>query len=230
MLKYKKVPVLIFAVLSVAFVSSCIKDDDGKPKGAIIQQYTYRYVHEDGQTFASAAFLDAGNNGFSLELQSPASVTINGDPMSYNSLYFSPYYKSIDGKVDTGIYVFTDYEQRTFTNVANLDLVNPIQIPQQIDSIKTFENLSFTWVGDPIGTNETVVLILNNGYKDYAYYFQEVGTNEVFINKFNWAVIGPGEGSISLERQKVMSLQEDTGGGGNITLGYSTGYWDVVFY
>ena len=66
--------------------------------------------------------------------------------------------------------------------------------------------------------------------KDYAYYFQEVGSNEVFVNKFNWAVIGPGEGSISLERQKVLSLQEDTGGGGNITLGYSTGYKDVVFY
>lgn len=223
----KRYLLLIFAFV---FIMSCNEDDDGKPIGDISQQYIYKYIENEDQTQAGASFLDLGNNGFSVELESPASITLNGESMAYSALSSYPYFNIFYGKYDTSNFVFTDFNGSIYNNFCNLDSVEYIGIPQELDSLKTFEDLSFTWNGAPIGTNETVVLILNNGNKDYLFYFNQLGSKQIFLNKFDWATIGPGDGFISLERQVSLQLEEASDGGGLITVVYATGYKDVVYY
>lgn len=222
---------LLFLGSLLFVLSACNKDENDSIQGQIMQQYVYKYVEESDQTLAGAAFLDDANPSYYIELKSPSEIRLNDDLLSFNEMIISfPYYRASLGKIDTGHFSLIDHHSDEYHNTLNLNDINYIALPSSLDSLETFGDFSFSWLGLPISAGEKVIFTIYSESRTQSFTFIEEGSNTVYLYKNQWQFVGPGQGQISIERQKILNLQQNTGGGGSMNLVYSSGEKDVVFY
>ena len=180
--------IILLSLCASLFFGSCVKEESSDVKqDKIYTIYELFYNSNTDKTTAQATFRFGGPGGTLLELTSPAYAKFNND-----NLLFSPvlgiHKKEYAGIVSSGNYTYLDHDDNFYTN--SLTMVNSIAFPSA-DSIKNDQAYNFSWVGDPVGTNETVTLTVNGSQQ---------GNIEIF------ATTSPGATEIILAANKLQKL------------------------
>jgi len=115
------------------------------------------YNAETNETTCLAHFYKKKENGRTLKLGSNSSVSVNGVTMEHSSL---AYKASFNGQLDTAIFVFTDENGTTYTNMATS--VSSIANASVYYFYKSNAVNDWYFDGIPIQENEEVVVTLVN--------------------------------------------------------------------
>ncbi|MBE2280900.1 MAG: hypothetical protein IAE91_10945 [Ignavibacteriaceae bacterium] len=196
----------------------------------IFQTLTIDYDAQTNVTFAKAKFSVENENGSSIRLTDGAEVTINSLNLNYWSIGENYYYTNINGKQQELTFRYIDNDRERYTNSLYTTGVKEIAIPSDISGINLNENITFTWNGEPIGTNETITLIVTGGEGTTAtFLFTAQGQNNVFVSKNDLANILPGQGSLQITRTIRVPLFETTPVGGRGYIIYRSPSRSVVY-
>lgn len=218
---------LLFLAVIVLLGACDTESSDDVAVSAIWQSYYYQYDKVENTTSALAEFRDGGVFGNDVILVAPSGIVINGNALVHQNwpyyLYYH-YYKTYNGKVMTGTYVFTDKNSKTYTNVADLTGMD-IDFPASLDTIPKSEDLVIFWEGDAIGTDETVEVSFFE-YNDTTTLFtisnDQLGDTSITISIGDLAGLNIGLHSITLDRMKDLDLQAATAKGGVMIVDYTT--------
>ncbi len=211
----------LFVAVALLVLTSCAKDESGNVnQDSIYSIYELNYNKSTDKTSAHATFRFGGPTGTLLDLNDPAKVTFNGDELLYNSVS-GAHVKDYAGFTSSGTYVYKDLDDNTFTNAT--PTIVAIDFPT-IDTISTAGAYTFTWVGDPVATNESVTLTLDGPQQGNFEVFSTsiVGATNIVLSATKLQNLGIGSGTYILKRAyNVYTIDEATSEGGRMALGYS---------
>jgi len=216
--------IFIVFVVVCAFtccVSNETANSDSVKQSEIYQSYTITYDAGDMELSATAFFRFGGSAGTTLNLVKPSSISFNGSEMAMGKNIFSgTFYETNQQTQAYGLYkfVFTDTENKTYTNTAS---IYPVEISEYPENIKKNEGFAVSWKGMPVQQNEKVYVSLEG--KDFMNCSSStdiIGTNSVNISAELLKDLKPGDANIVLKREKSSSLKEATHLGGSITITY----------
>lgn len=207
-------------MLSAWALTSCQSDDssDISENVPFYQNLGVAYDVTNNSTRVGANFNKYNSEGTNIMLNGPASIKINGKTPNFANVGIYFYTYSFKG-LDDITFVFTRSKDSTFTNVATINDVKPIAIPESFTSAKVKGTTTLTWEGDPIGENEVVEasIIYNGGVN--SIYNRDKGSRSIDITFSNSSL--PGKATLSLSRAKVNPLQESNGNaGGQLDVSY----------
>ena len=121
--------------------------------------------------------------------------------------------------LDDMTFVFTRAKDSIYTNVASINDVKPIAIPESFTSAKITGTTTLTWEGDPVGKDELVEVRVAYGGGSYNVFNRTEGSKSININFGNSSL--PAKGTLSLSRAKTHPLQESNGNaGGQLNVSY----------
>jgi len=216
---------IILLIASIVIISSCVTESSGDVDvSAVYQSYYYKYDANANKTHAYAEFRDGGALGNDIILYAPAGITMNGETMNYNSFPFELYYhyssQTLDGEVKESTFIFTDKNSKTYTNIADLNLVPTIGLPVSMDTIIKSADLVIEWTGTSVVDGETVNITLQNADTSFNASTDQVGATTLLFSKQNLAAFENGSISAYIERSVSNGLQNATPKGGVMNLGY----------
>lgn len=176
------------------------------------------YDVTNNTTRVGANFNKLDSAGINIRLNGPASITINGKTPDFDNVgtYFYTY--SFPG-LDDMTFVFTRAKDSIYTNVASINDVKPIAIPESFTSAKITGTTTLTWEGDPVGKDELVEVRVTYAGGSYNVFNRTEGSKSININFGNSSL--PAKGTLSLSRAKTHPLQESNGNaGGQLNVSY----------
>ena len=216
---------LSFILIILIFISSCTTESsDDVQVSAIYQSYLLSFDITGSETMACAQFRDGGALGNDVILNSPSSITLNGEVLVHQNvgyeLYYH-YYKSFAGEQKVATFVFTDKNNTSYTNSADLNSLSIIGFPAGLDTIPKSADYVFAWVGGAVQADEDVELRLFSA--DTSFVYSPMGSaTSLTIPETNLSAFQEGMINMSLTRQRKDNLQASTGKGGHINLEYSS--------
>ncbi|MCL3850859.1 MULTISPECIES: hypothetical protein [Parabacteroides] len=215
----KKYFLFVFLVSAWAF-TSCDNDDapDIDADVPFYQNLGVAYDVTNNTTRVGANFNKLDSAGINIKLNGPASITINGKTPDFDNVgtYFYTY--SFSG-LDDMTFVFTRAKDSIYTNVASINDVKPIAIPESFTSAKITGTTTLTWEGDPVGKDEVVGVQITYNGGSYNILNRTEGSKSIDINFSN--MVNASKGTLSLSRAKILPLQEDNGNaGGQLDVSY----------
>lgn len=220
-----------FSIILLILSSCTTESSDDVAESAIYQAYFLLYDKSDNKTLACAQFRDGGPLGNDVILNSPASISINGDILVHQNigywLYYH-YYKEFTDKVNLGTFVFTDKNSKTYTNNADLSTLPEIGFPSGLDNISKSNDFVFTWTGASLAQGETIELEINSADTSFYYNSSTLGAVSIVVPKANLAAFQLGDVNLELNRYRIDGLQASTGKGGEIRLEYHTEQEGVI--
>ena len=211
----------LFAFLVSAWVFTSCDNDDAPDIDAdvpIYQNLGVAYDVTNNTTRVGANFNKLDSAGINIRLNGPASITINGKTPDFDNVgtYFYTY--SFPG-LDDMTFVFTRAKDSIYTNVASINDVKPIAIPESFTSAKITGTTTLTWEGDPVGKDELVEVRVTYAGGSYNVFNRTEGSKSININFGNSSL--PAKGTLSLSRAKTHPLQESNGNaGGQLNVSY----------
>jgi hypothetical protein len=221
----KKLSYLFFAMILFPFLNSCVSNEtansDTVKQSEIYQSYTVTYDAGDMELSSTAFFRFGGSAGTTLNLVKPSKIIFNGQEMAMGKNIFSGTFYETSQQIEPAksyTFVFTDTDNKTYTNTARID---PIEISGYPATIKKSESLKVSWTGAPVQQDERVYVSLEG--KDLVNCSSStniVGANSVEISPELLKDLKAGEANIVLKREKNLSLQEATHLGGNYSITY----------
>ncbi len=215
---------LIFAALAVlsipVLMTSCQKEDSSDVnQDKIYTVYELFYNQNSDKTVAIARLRFGTPTGTLLEATSPAEVTFNGDPLPYNVIY-SGHAKEYAGKITAGTFAYTNTESTTFTNsVPNMDT---IAYEAGFDTIIKSQANTFTWVGNPLATNERANLFLGSWTwgEDASFFAFTPGATNIVMGVNQLSNLALGTSTCYIDRVNEVAVTEGTSEGGVIRTRY----------
>lgn len=210
----EKLLLLCFVSTLFTFTSCQKEDSDSVDQDKIWTSYELYYDKNQDKTYARATFKFSNALGTNLELKSPASVTFNGDALSFKNT-FAYYEKEYAGFISSGTFSYTDLDNNTFTNA--ISGIKPIAFPV-IDTIHTANAFTIIWVGDSLATNEKVTLWLDGVYQNNSEFFYQSsqGATSIICAANQLQNLGHGTGNGWMERTITPAIQNATSAGGSI--------------
>lgn len=207
------------------FLFSCVSNEtansDAVKQTEIYQSYTITYDAGDMELSATAFFRFGGSTGTTLNLVKPSSITFNGEEMAMGKNIFSGTFYETNLQTDVSknyTFVFTDTENKTYTNSASIEA---LEIDEYPATINKREGLKVSWTGKPIQNGERVYLSLEGkDMMNCSVSSDLVGTSSIELRPDQLKDIKPGDANILLKREISSSLSEATHLGGNITITY----------
>ncbi|OYT17874.1 MAG: hypothetical protein B7C24_00395 [Bacteroidetes bacterium 4572_77] len=216
----KKNLFLIGSILVLLF--SCAKEEsENVNQDSIYSIYELFYDIDADITTARATFRFGGPTGTLLDLSPPAVVTFNGDKLLYNSV-FGFHKKEYTGFINSGEFVYTDLDNKTFTN--NTPTTNTAAFPL-IDTISAESAFTFIWIGDPLAADETIALTINGTQQSNFEIFSSSteGATELILPANKLQNLGVGDADWTLSRSyEKFTIDEGTSTGGRMAIWYST--------
>lgn len=215
---------LRFVAVFIMFLFSCQDESSDKVDPSnIYQRYLLIYNKSDNITHACAQFRDGGSAGSSVVLNSPSSIKLNGEALTYQSLpyrLYYHYYKKYNEEVSVAEFIFTDKNNKTYTNIANMAVAGSISIPANINTIVRYEDFVLSWVGVVVKDNETVSLDLITNDTAFYYTVSSVGASEIIVPKSDLEYLQTGSANLIIRRELNTNLQAATEKGGEIKFIY----------
>jgi hypothetical protein len=216
---------LFFIVPVILFLTACVSNEtansDTVKQTEIYQGYSVTYEAGDMELSATAFFRFGGSAGTTLNLVKPSNVTFNGQEMAMGKNIFSGTFYETNLQTEaskTNTFIFTDTENKTYTNSVSID---PIEISEYPATINKREGFTVSWTGSPVQNGERVYISLEG--KDLTNCSSStdmVGSTSIEIKPELLKDVKPGEANITLKREISSSLSEATHLGGNITITY----------
>ncbi len=218
----KKLFYLIF-ILIIA-VSCKTESSDDIVVSNIYQAYLLSFNSSENHTHACAQFRDGGALGNDIVLNSPSAVSVDGEVLTHQDLPFGlyyHYYKKYSGEKGEVSFVFKDKNNKEYTNVANLNSLPSIGLPPDLNEISVLDNFVLTWVGEPLGANETVQLTISDGNQAEAFSQSTENSTSITVSKIDMAQFQVGNLDLVLSRYNSSNIQESTGKEGSIMIQYT---------
>ncbi len=216
---------LLLLIVVLFMITSCkTESSDDVEVSAIYQAYLYKFIKSDNKTLACAQFRDGGPLGNDVILNSPSSISINGDVLVHQNfpyaLYYH-YYKELAGEVKVGTYVFTDKYSKSYTNIADLNTLPVIDFPAGLDTISKAADFVFVWTGSALSAEESIELILASVDTSMTYNAGPTGATSITVAQADLSFYKVGDINLYLKRSRTDDLQAATAKGGRIILEYS---------
>lgn len=211
----------LFAFLASAWAFTSCDNDDAPDIDADVPFYQNLGVAYDvtnNTTRVGANFNKLDSAGINIRLNGPASITINGETPDFDNVGTYFYTDSFSG-LDDMTFVFTRAKDSVYTNVASINDVKPIAIPESFTSAKASGTTTLTWEGDPVGENELIEVHVTYSGGSYSVFNRTEGSKSINISFSNSSL--PAKGTLSLSRAKTHPLQESNGNaGGQLNVSY----------
>lgn len=208
-----KVSQIIFGLSLVVLFGCNVEDSGDVNQDKIYTRYELFYNENDDKTVAVARFRFGGPTGTLLELNEDASVTFNGNALSYNPWYLG-HSMEFAGWIDSGAFVYNDLDQLTFTNT--VQPYDSIGFPVGLDTIVNTQANTLVWNGNALAENEHVGLFVGSWtWGDDALFIQSAdnATNIVMgTNQLSNVPVGPS--TLYMDRWTEVAATEGTSEGG----------------
>jgi hypothetical protein len=229
----KRISVLLFITYLLLFISCASTDtanSDTVKQSEIYQSYTITYNEGDMELSATAFFRFGGATGTTLKLVNPSFVTFNGQKMDSGKNIFSGTFYEINLQVplsQSNTFVFTDIDNKTYTNTVSL---YPFKINDYPAIINRNKGAKISWIGDPLQKDERIEVAIDGAEKSFcSFSIYSSKDNTIDISRDRLIDIKPGDATIELKRVKDPELKEATHLGGNMTVTYVVKKLSVKF-
>lgn len=208
---------LCSCILISGFFTSCSEGgSEIDPSVPFYQNYGIEYNLTDNETHIGANFNKINAEGISLRLQKNG-ILFNGKEPDFLGSGTYMYMMEENGIVPV-TFTFTRVSDMVFVNEASVSDVNPIAIPDTLDSIN-YGLTSIAWNGDPVGANEFVQVHLEYKGGVYDTNTSAQGAKNVLVN-FEMSN-DVTTGTLYLSRVKTLPLQQSQStAGGQIQVSY----------
>ena len=206
--------------LSLSLLVACAKEDsENVNQDSIYSIYELHYNKAQDKTTARATFRFGGPTGTLLDLTDPAKVTFDDDALLFNST-LGFHSKTYAGYKDTGTFLYTDLDNKSFTN--GIRKLIPIDFAT-IDTIDAGGAYTFTWTGDPVQTFETVSVTIDgtmqNNFEIFSTSLPTASQLVLAANRLQ--KLGTGPAKIVLKRSyNRLTVAEGTSKGGRVNTDY----------
>ena len=137
-------------------IASCSKDVATQPGSAIQQSYEMEYEVARNRTTGRASFRANDSSGAQVQLAPPAAILYNAIPMSWNNAEPFGYTRLQPGRLESGIFEYTDASGIVRTNVATLSSVETIALPASVNELIMSSQADIVWQGAAVGSSEMV--------------------------------------------------------------------------
>jgi len=211
-------------VLSVYFnscASSEIADSKDVNQAKIYHSYSVYYDAANGDSYQiNAQFRFGGNKGTTLRLSSPSNVKVNDAEMNEKTQALKGcYYETQITGTNEFKFIFTDTEDKTFSNKCK---VNPINTPS-IKMINAEGKNQINWIGPPLEKGEKVSINIEDNEGNKAYIDTDIlGADYITVTKDDLAKLVGGKGQLYLTRTFTEPAKEAADEGGSIFTSYQT--------
>lgn len=216
---------LSFTASLLLFLSfSCKKDSSKINQDSIFQKYTLNYNENTDKTTLTATFYEDKNGGKNLELSSGSGVTVNGAALSFSS---GSYSTSVDGKLTSAVFIFTDTEGKTYSNT-----VSPAGFVSNENTAYLDNGLSSYWTfgGSSVASGEEVkveFISQVDATKSASFTEKTASATYITMSGSSLSVLPDGNANAKIYRTKTISTGSFTSVGGSIVTSY-TGLENVV--
>ncbi|MCI4669086.1 MAG: hypothetical protein MRZ79_13205 [Bacteroidia bacterium] len=213
-MKFSNLKISLPLLALVTMMFSCVSEPSSDvSQDSIFAEYRLVYSSDDDKTYARADFKLGSTFGTKLQLTSPADVTIDGSSMAFKAL-FGYYERDLAGVAPTGEFEYTDLDGSTFVN--QVIAAKSIDLPATLAPLKKGSSYTLSWVGDALGTDETITVTVNGPNEGDAKVFSttDPGATSIILSADKINGLGVGLGRIIIERFHRQTLQEGTSKGG----------------
>ncbi len=213
---------ILYVIACTLILGSCAKEEsENVNQDTIYSIYELWYNSDLDKTTAQATFRFGGPTGTLLDLNSPAISKFNNDELLYNSL-LGTHKKEYAGFTSSGTFTYTDLDNNTFTN--STPIIDNIAFPT-VDTISNTGAYTFTWVGNPVATGETISLTIDGTQQGNFEVFSTIvnGNTQIVLDANKLQAVGVGDATCTLRRSfNKSSIDEATSKGGRMALWYTT--------
>lgn len=217
----------LFLPLISMVMFSCVSEPSADVnQDSIYAEYRLVYSSDDDKTYARANFKFGSGLGTKLELSDPAAVAFEGSKLAWKGL-FGYYEKDLAGVTPAGEFEYADLDGNTFLNTVTA--AKSIDLPATLDTLKKGSAYTLTWVGDPVGTDETINVTINGINEGDAKVFstKDPGATSIILEADKIEDLGIGTGKIIIERWTTQALQQGTSKGGATWARYLSKTMDI---
>jgi hypothetical protein len=153
--------------------------------------------------------------GTKLQLTEPSEIRFNGVLLSFKAGK-GIYENAISGFVDYGTFEFTDLEGTLYSNSIEL---TPVSFPSSWGPLSHGSSSELIWLGDVLGSTETMQLTLTSQVQTESEVFTENdnGAFSMLLSAGNINDLPIGAAIGALERVSTPALMEGTNAGGTLT-------------
>ncbi|WP_343633918.1 hypothetical protein [Fluviicola sp.] len=209
------------ALVSIPFLLvSCEKENsEDVNQDKIYTDYELFYNKNEDKTYVVARFKFGGPTGTNLELTSGASVTFNGDPLTYNAFYFG-HYKEYAGKINSGTFIYNDTDGNQFTNTT--PVLDTIAFQPGFDTIVKSQANTLTWIGSPLAANQSVGIFIGSWTwgQDALFYQNQLGASNIIMGVASLNSLALGSSTVYMDRTNETAVSQGTSEGGKIRSKY----------
>jgi len=220
---FMKYLALLFPILLI----SCKKDSDSINQDEIFQSYVMSYDELSGYTTFTANFTYKKDDGKRLKLTGGSIVTVNGETMSRTG---TTYIKRFSGYLESGTFVFTDSEGKSYTNTLYYEDYIQNDVSFSLDN-----SSSYYWyfVGPNLSQGETITVTIKSNETDGGTASGSTtldGASYVNISSTQMNLLPSGSATASTERSTTRYSGNWAKVGGKMKSQYSSTPANVSIY
>jgi hypothetical protein len=203
--------ILSFILSSVIFISCEKEESKNVNQSRIYTEYELFYDENTNITYASAWFRFSDAVGKQLQLSAPSTIKFNNEALPYDQI-LNNYRKEYAGKINSGTFVFTDVDGKTYSN--QVSLAPAIANPANLEPITKDKSYTYTWVGDALKRNELVSLTIGSGTTIEVFLQVAEGAQQLVLPLTQLNKLLAGTGNCQLDRVAEGNVSQATAVGG----------------
>lgn len=216
---------ILLLILIGLTVVGCGRSEDSEDvnQARIYTDYELFYNANEDVTHAIARFRFGNPFGTILELtpSSGASVTFNGDSLSYSN-FWGAHHREYAGNVTTGTFRYTDTDGAVYIN--DVPSGSPIAFPSGFDGSALDKTMAkaLAWDGTALAPDDQVGVFIGSWQwgDDALSWIDADGATEIILSVLQMQNLALGSATVYLDRWNAVDVSEGTGEGGRIRYKY----------
>ncbi|MDX1908103.1 MAG: hypothetical protein SF053_13790 [Bacteroidia bacterium] len=210
---YRSLRLMAALALVGMMAQGCAEESSTVDQSRIYTIYEVFYDANEDKSYARATFRFGNALGTLLRLSANATVTFDGDLMTYQPAGY--YEKAYSGFKTGGTFVYEDLDGNTYTN--SVAGIKPIAFPSQALSLSKAADTPLAWTGDPLGPNGSAVENAGLLVGPKLFLALDLNATSILVNGSRLADLTNGPAIAIMDRYFIRELSEKTDAGGSIT-------------